>query len=285
MTDSFRTLLDDGFVRVAGALDPGFCSAVVEEAFESAGVDEARPETWPAGALHLPVVRNWRIESVAPAAHAVLTELVGPPERVAFAGIQDNLIVNHPDPAAAAFAPSDWSVGGGWHKDGDWFRHFLDSPEQAVLVIVFWRDVTEAQGPTHVAVDSIAPIASALAEQPEGLDPGQLKPIVAEVLRGCSDFRALTGRQGDIVFAHPHLLHRASVNTTTQLRVISNSSVMLREPMRFDRPLDELSAIERSILGALGVERLAFRSTGERGKVLSERERRWREQEAHQSSE
>jgi hypothetical protein len=280
MTDLAATLLQEGCVRVPGALDAAFCESVVGEVLADAGVDPSDPEAWPTGTMHLPVRRNWRLETIAPAAHEVLLDLVGPADRIAFAGVQDTLIVNFPDPGASSFAPADWSAGGGWHKDGDWFRHFLDSPEQALLVIVFWGDVGETQGPTHVAVDSIAPIARHLAEHPEGLDPAELKPVVAEVLPRCSDHRALTGRRGDIVFAHPFVLHRASVNATDGLRLISNSSVMLREPMRFDRPDGAHSAVERSILDALGLEHLPFRPSGERGKVESDRERRWKDQPA-----
>ena len=29
----------------------------------------------------------------------------------------------------------------GWHVDGSWFRHYLDSPEQGLLAIVLWSDV------------------------------------------------------------------------------------------------------------------------------------------------
>jgi hypothetical protein len=271
------TLLQEGCVRVPGALDPAFCESVVDEVLTHAGVDASDRAAWPTGTLHLPVRRNWRLETIAPAANEVLLDLAGPNDRISFAGVQDNLIVNFPSAGTSAFAPADWSDGDGWHKDGDWFRHFLDSPEQALLVIVFWDDVGEAQGPTHVAVDSISPIARHLAEHPEGLDPADLKPVVAEILPTCSDFRALTGRRGDIVFAHPFLLHRASVNSTDDLRLISNSSVMLREPMRFDRPDGAHSAVERSILGALGVDRLAFRPTAERRTLVPERQRRWDE--------
>ena len=29
----------------------------------------------------------------------------------------------------------------GWHNDGDFFVHFLDSPQQALLVIPLWSDI------------------------------------------------------------------------------------------------------------------------------------------------
>jgi hypothetical protein len=210
---------------------------------------------------------------VAPRAAEVLSGLVGA-GTVQFSGVQDNLIVNLPDADTPWFGPSDWwGDAAGWHKDGDWFRHFLDSPEQALLVVVFWRDVVERQGATYVAIDSIGPVARLLADHPEGLDPPALGGPVREILAGCRDFRALTGRQGDIVFAHPFLLHTASVNALTVPRVISNSSVMLCDPMCFDRADDRYTAVERSILAALGVDSFDFRATGPRGREDPRRRR------------
>lgn len=273
-----RDLVTDGFVRVERALDPAFCEGVVERAFEHMGIVEVDRSTWPSGRTNLPVTRNWDLVDVAPRAAEVAADLVGS-DRMGFSGVQDNLIVNLPDSGTPWFAPSDWRAdGAGWHKDGDWFRHFLDSPEQALLVVVFWRDVVERQGATYVAVDSIGPVAHLLAGHPEGLEPAQLSAPVREILAGCRDFRALTGKQGDIVLAHPFLLHTASVNELAVPRVISNSSVMLRKPMRFDREDGGFSALERSILCALGVDRFSYAATGPRGKVESERSRRWRAQ-------
>jgi hypothetical protein len=45
--------------------------------------------------------------------------------------------------------------------------------------------------------------------------------------------------------------------------------------MSFDRRDGSATAIERSILHHLGVERLAFDAKGDRAKVTSERERQW----------
>ena len=282
MTASYaEQLLDHGFVRVSSAVDPDFCETVVRDGFARMGLDEDRPASWPAGPVHLPVVQNWSFEEVAPRAATVLHDLVGGVDAISFAGVQDNLIVNLPDNGAVPFMPSEWAVGGGWHKDGDWFRHYLDSPEQGLLVIVLWRDVVDAQGPTHVAVDSIPGVARLLARHPEGFLPAELRSHVAEIVAGCSDFRAVTGRQGDVLFAHPYLCHRASVNTTTVPRVISNTSVMLRRPMRFDHTDGGATALERSILDALGVDRLAFEVLGDRARVESDRQRRWDADAAH----
>jgi hypothetical protein len=270
-------LSSDGFVRVESALDAAFCEEVTIDALRRAGCQEDDPSSWPSGVVHLPALRHWDLEEVAPRARAVLAELVGGSEAIRFAGVQDNLIINFPEPTRRWWPPAAWdSEGAGWHKDGDWFRHFLDSPEQGLLVIVFWRDVTERQGPTYYAVDSIGAIARLLADHPEGLEPADLAQWTQPILAGCRDFRALTGQQGEIVFAHPFVLHTASLNALDTPRAISNSTVMLREPMRFDRPEGHHTPVERTILDALGYDRLTFEALGPRAKVKSERAHRWR---------
>jgi hypothetical protein len=192
---------------------------------------------------------------------------------LAFGDLPDNLIVNFPDPAATWWAPDEWEApGAGWHKDGDWFRHFLDSPEQGILGIVFWRDVTERQGPTYVVADSVAPVARLLLDHPEGVDP----PVpVRAIVAASHDRRALTGAQGTIVWAHPFIVHSSSVNATDRLRIISNTTAMLRRPPRFAGP-GERTPVERVVLAALGVEALDFVASGERKRIVPERERRWR---------
>lgn len=49
-----------------------------------------------------------------------------------------------------------------WHNDGDFFVHFLDSPEQALLVIPLWSDIEHKGGGTAVCSDGIKYIAQHL---------------------------------------------------------------------------------------------------------------------------
>jgi hypothetical protein len=272
-SDAARAFVQRGYVAVEGALDPEFCEHVVTRGFERLGTSPTDPSTWPTGWHNLPAEMVFPIDDVAPRAAAVLAELVGEPDNIGFGDIPDNLIFNFRSDATP-WPPDDWrGPGAGYHKDGDWFRHFLDSPEQGLLGVVFWRDVDADQGATYVAMDSIAPVARTLAEHPEGLLPGELG--LPDILSQCHDFRALTGRQGTIVWAHPYLVHSTSVNKTVRPRVISNTSVMLRSPLRFQRDNDAYTPIEQVVLDALDVPRLAFEPTLPRERVVSERERRW----------
>jgi hypothetical protein len=262
----------DGMLVIEDALDPAFCEAVVARRLVDIGVIDRDPGTWPTERLHLPATTAYSLDDVAPRAAQALFELVGGRDALSFAGLPDNLIINFPNHDASWWPPYQWDApGAGWHKDGDWFRHFLDSPEQGILGIVFWRDVTERQGATYVAADSIAPVARMLAAHPEGIDP----PVpIDDVLPGCRDFRALTGRQGTIVWAHPFLVHTASVNATDELRIISNTTAMLHHPPVFAGP-GRRTPVAQVVLNALGVDHLDFQITCARRRIESERERRW----------
>lgn len=53
----------------------------------------------------------------------------------------------------------------GWHCDGDFFIHFLDSPEQALLVIPCWSDVESNGGATWVSNEGIPKIGKMLVSE------------------------------------------------------------------------------------------------------------------------
>lgn len=267
-------LVNDGYVVLPDALDPDFCETTIRRRFDERGWDD--PSTWPVGPVHLPATEASPLRSIAPIAADALVHLVGGTNACRFSDIPDNLIVNFPDPHAAPVAPQERATDpSGWHKDGDWFRHFLDSPEQGLLGIVLWRDVTIDMGPTLVASDSLRPMAELLARATDGFDPPDMLQQVPEILASCGDIRPIVGTQGTVILAHPFLLHTASVNTSSTPRIISNTSVMLRAPMRFDAPIEDRTDVERATLALLGRDHLDFAPTGSRDRIVSERERRW----------
>lgn len=62
----------------------------------------------------------------------------------------------------------------GWHVDGDFFAHFLDSPEQALLVLPLFTDVRPGGGATALCPAALTEIARYLYEHPEGTTAVQL---------------------------------------------------------------------------------------------------------------
>ena len=68
------------------------------------------------------------------------------------------------------------------------------------------------------------------------------------------------------------MLHTVSQNHLGIPRFITNPALAFNEPMNFNRADPErYSAVERAVLRGLGVERLAFRPTAPRERVVPER--------------
>jgi len=174
----------------------------------------------------------------------------------------DAFIINFRKGADKPWEPPSAKVSG-WHKDGSYFRHFLDSREQALLTIVLWSDVRHRGGGTFIAPDSVRVIARLLQAHPEGLAPGDFN--FQELIGQCSQFEELTGDAGDFVILHPFMLHASSQNVLGRPRFMSNPPIMLKEPMNLNRenPAD-FSLLERATLHYLGKERLDFRPAAPR---------------------
>ena len=111
----------------------------------------------------MPSHRTEDVKQFAPTAWKAICELLGSEERVSAQSSRwtDGLIVNLGDPNGDTtwIQPRDLT---GWHVDGDFFMHFLDSPEQALLVIPLFNDIKEHGGGTMICPDGIGHIAKHL---------------------------------------------------------------------------------------------------------------------------
>jgi len=261
--DQIQHFIEHGFIQLTDCFPRDFAYEWTEAAFPRLGYDASDPATWEKPIVHMPGDAYVNVREFAPKAWHAMAQLLGGEERM-----QDDLrwgngfIVNFSLGADREWVPPSPEAGG-WHKDGDFFWHFLDSPEQGLLVIVIWRDIAPKGGGTFLAPDSVGHVARYLLEHPEGLHPfegGFEKPITE-----CHDFREATGKAGDVILMHPYMLHASSQNHSGKARFITNPPVALKEPMNFNRdnPAD-FSPVERCVLHSLGVERLDYRIKGER---------------------
>ncbi len=251
-----------GFIKVEQCLDPGFCAEQVRLGWIHSGYDPADPTTWVTDRLHQPSLTHWRVADISPKAYAAMGELCGGVDRITDPIWSDGFIINFRIDAEKPWQePSAATMG--WHKDGDFFHHFLDSPEQGLLTIVIWQDVAPQGGGTFIAPDSIRPVARHLQAHPEGVDPYEFpsKRLIAQ----CRDFRAATGKAGDVYLLHPYMLHASSPNRSGIARFITNPPVHFLTPMEFAPPR---SPVEQAICRALDVERLDFRIASERRPVV-----------------
>jgi hypothetical protein len=239
---------------------------LIADAYAQLGYDPGDPSTWEKSLAFLHPSRPVALKQFAPRAWSAITVLIGGEERAARPdyGV-GQWVINFHRGRDESWEPPSPRVNG-WHVDGTFFRHFLDSPEQGLLVVPLFSDVEHRGGGTVYAADSVPVVARFLRDHPEGLrlDQFDFSSLVAQ----CRDFRELTGRVGDVALMHPFMLHSFAQNHSGRPRFITNLCISLKAPMRFDRANpEEYSPVERAVLRGLGVSRLQFQPTAARERI------------------
>ncbi|RPD78557.1 hypothetical protein L226DRAFT_457171 [Lentinus tigrinus ALCF2SS1-7] len=254
--------LQYGWVKIPKAVKEEYLKAFTENVWIRLGYDPDDKSTWTNHTIHMPRHREVPTKEFMPQAWGAMCELLGGEDRIdptLFGSCGDSLIVNlgSEEWTQKTIQPEDL---GAWHIDGDWFRHFLDSGEQGLEVIVLFNDIKPRAGATYIAPDGIKNVVQWLYEHPEGVceiprDPDGSRSICS--IQSCKDFVELTGEAGDVILLHPFMPHSASKNHLRIPRFITNPPVTLKEPLNLNRsdPAD-YSLIETKILQTLGVDSL-----------------------------
>ncbi len=272
-----QSFLDKGYLVVPDCLDKNIANRWIDEAYQRLGYDPNDPSSWEIDIIWMDHQNQMPVRKLAPKAWDAILDVVGGEERLEqqvmeieskhFTTINsyewsDAFIANFHRGADQPWQPPSANVGG-WHKDGSYFRHFLDSREQALLTIVLWSDMLHQGGGTFVSPDSVRVMARHLLEHPEGLLPRDLD--TKTLIQQCHDFEEITGNAGDFVILHPFILHASSQNTIRKPRFMTNPPIVLKEPMNLNRAdAEDFSLLERATLHYLGLERLDFQPAGAR---------------------
>ncbi|KAF2026818.1 hypothetical protein EK21DRAFT_73289 [Setomelanomma holmii] len=282
--------LEHGWIKLSNCFSKEQAASLQKTLWTRLGMDPEDISTWHTERTNMPFFNEFLVSDFAPKAWAGICSLLGGSARVDdnASTWKDGFIVNLGTPAGhnAVIKPQELP---GWHVDGDFFVHYLDSPEQALLVIPLWSDVVAGGGGTFICPRAIETVAKWLYENPEGVSPrmtprAQNPTFVQE--KGLKWFNELaasmpddafveaTGVVGDVYLLHPLMLHSASNNQLRKARVITNPPVSVKEPFVFDREHGAYSAVERKTLKALGKERLeGWGIKADRQKVVPERVR------------
>jgi len=281
-TEQIDHFLKNGYVRIPKCFDRRIADECSSFAFERLGYDPNDPSTWEEPRVHLPHMNEVDVREFAPKAWDGICDLMGGEERVKQPVTwRDGFICNFNLYVDQPWQPPS-ADSQGWHKDGDWFKHFLDSPEQGLLTIVIWSDILPQSGGTFVAPDSVGHVARQLVNYPQR----QLNKDAqfGKLISNCEQFEEVTGEVGDVILIHPFMLHAASGNPSGRARFITNPAVSLNEPMCFTRPDGYYSFVEQAILNALNVDALDWTITRERERVIPERVARQQKMLAEQKA-
>jgi hypothetical protein len=284
--------LEHGWIKLSNCFTQAQSDAVTSTVWTRLGMDPNDKSTWHTLRTNMPAHNHFEASTFSPKAWSAIGELLGGESRISEIHRQwgDGLIVNlgSAEGEGKETDPRDLNE---WHVDGDFFVHFLDSPEQGLLVIPLFTDIQPGGGGTMICPDAIPVMARHLRDHPDGVSP-RMTPRAQnptfEPEQGLAFFNnvaksmpresfvEVTGKVGDIFLLHPLMLHAASSNSLRNVRIITNPPVSLREPMCFDRKDErEYSLVERKTLRALGVERLqGWKVTGTRDEVVPPRLRR-----------
>ncbi|KAL7627026.1 hypothetical protein AAE478_003802 [Parahypoxylon ruwenzoriense] len=287
--------LAHGYLKLENCFTREQAASMTEGVWTRLGMSATDKSTWTKERTNMPSHRTFDAATFAPRAWAAICELCGGEERVSPSSRdwRDSLIVNLGS-AAGEGLPVPPQALTGWHVDGDFFVHYLDSPEQALLVIPLFTDVVPQGGGTVLLPRGVERVARHLLDHPEGVSP-RMEPRAhpdfarernlkwyVDFARSCADdeFVEATGRAGDVYLLHPLMMHSATSNARRAVRIITNPPVSLREPFVFERRGSgdgdgDYSLVERKTMAAVGgEERLrGWRITMPREGVVPERVR------------
>jgi len=273
--------MNHGFVRIENCFSREKAAEWTATVWVRLGRDPNDKSTWDVERINMPKHRFEPVTSFAPKAWGAMCELLGGESRIRTeaATWNDGLIVNLGTPEYEGVFPHPKDLEG-WHVDGDFFVHFLDSREQALLVVPIFTDIIKDAGGTVICPEGIPVVAKHLYDHPQGVMP-RMSPVddpdmfdgrsfYIETIKKCEEFHELTGNVGDVVLMHPLMLHTASRNSLRIPRIITNPAIGLNEPFKFDRENPEdYSLVELKTLKSLGKDRLeGWHITGERAPVI-----------------
>ncbi|KAI0397760.1 hypothetical protein F5Y17DRAFT_290840 [Xylariaceae sp. FL0594] len=289
LTDAEKEFfLKNGYLKLTNCFTREQAAEVCEGVWTRLGMSPTDKTTWTRERTNMPSHRTFDASVFAPKAWAAICELCGGEDRVAPKSKNwlDSLIVNlgTPEREGRPLHPRELP---GWHVDGDFFVHYLDSPEQALLVTPLFTDILPGGGGTVICPPGIDFIANWLFKHPQGVCP-YMRPRGTEdfkKVRNLEWYRSLlkdlpddafveaTGNVGDVYLMHPLMMHSASDNALRRVRIITNPPVSLKEPHCFDREDGRYSLVEQKTIRCVGGEEKlkGWKITGPREGVIPER--------------
>ena len=161
--------MSHGWIKIKNCFTRKQANYALRDVWSRLGISPTDRTTWTFERVNMPGHRDWPVKDFAPDAWAAICDVMGGEERIHDWSDHwdDSWIVNlgTPEGFGKDIRPE------GWHVDGDNFVHFLDSPEQGLLVIPLFTDVYPSGGATVICPDAIPMLALHLYDNPQGVDP------------------------------------------------------------------------------------------------------------------
>ena len=156
--------LEHGYLKIPQCFTREASDAFTSSIWTRLGMSPTDKSTWTTEKINMPGHSVISAKEFAPKAWAAMCELVGGEDRIAdwCKDWRDSFIPNLGRPEYSADDELDLRQLTDWHNDGDFFVHFLDSPEQALLIIPLFSDINPKGGGTALCTDGIGLVAKRL---------------------------------------------------------------------------------------------------------------------------
>jgi ectoine hydroxylase-related dioxygenase (phytanoyl-CoA dioxygenase family) len=231
--------IERGWTLLRQAFAPAVAHAVRRDLGSRIGIDLERPEQWvqPQVWLREVIAESPYTDALTERFHAAVDQLVGP-QRWEMTREMGWWPVNFPGFDDPPYADN-------WHIEGGWFHHHPWSPEQAVLNLFCFSTVDPGGGGTLLAEGSHHIAARILWEaEPDGLEADDFDEPLNAVLdqQHWPGVVEVVAEEGDVVLAHPLLLHSSNPNHGTRPRVMAQPAFSMTQPKRTEG--DDLYPVE-----------------------------------------
>ncbi|TDC15374.1 phytanoyl-CoA dioxygenase [Streptomyces sp. 8K308] len=241
--------VENGFVRVAGAVPTDVADRCRAELWEATGCDPDDPTSWTRPVIRLGgfATPPFRAAANAPVLHEAFDQLVGPGKWRAPGGLG----------TFPVRFPSDEEPGDdGWHVEASFageageYRLNLRSRGRALLMLFLFSEVGPDDAPTRIRVGSHRDVPPLLADAGDaGREWFELCRDAVAASEGRPETTA-TGRSGDVFLCHPFLVHAAQPHRGTVPRFMAQPPLVPTGPLDLDAASP--SPVARPVVEALG---------------------------------
>ena len=225
--EQIEEFIERGWTVLGQAFPRTVAEAVVDQLSLEVNCDLRNPDAWTE-----PTIWLQRTFTVSPWMDAVTERLEGAIDQLVGSGRY--LPIDEMGWWPIRFPGfADPPYGDDWHVDGN-FPHHLAAPQQALLNLFLFTDVEPGGGGTLVAEGSHHRAAEILAAvSPRTLTGDQLCEQVHAAPDIFGSVAETCGAAGDVVLAHPLILHSSSANNGVRPRVMAQPRTDCRQPKRF----------------------------------------------------
>ena len=149
--DDVDHFMQHGWIKLTNCFTQEQADEMTANLWTRLGMSPTDKSTWHTERVNMPQHNQFAADKFAPKAWAGICDLLGGEERIADFNRtwNDGLIVNLGTPEGEGRDIPGEDLPG-WHVDGDFFVHFLDSPEQGLLVIPLFSQIRPGGGGTYI---------------------------------------------------------------------------------------------------------------------------------------